>query len=378
VVDHLPRAIRTKAWRVASVCLIAGIFEIAFALGQSPQIKHWEVDVAATDADLSPDDHLLAVTLESPTAPQRARESIVESIQVWDYRQNSQIASTELAIYPNIKPTPNVVRFTADGALLVVSDPIKLHVLEASTLKSIRIIEPPLSQGSRIAAIETDPVGHIAMVGVANSGSGTLFSYDLDTGRLLFQSKLPHAVSSIAWSKDGAQFAVATPFPCTRFSDTIQVFNTNPWKQLRTLTAKDASSLTFSEERLYAVQTNLCKGSVFNRHLGLEAFELKTWNRERTLFLPHKDVHTSVSYAGGLLLANTGAIETKFDWLDAVTYARDVHVEFTIWESEARSVKWTLAPSALPLHGREVRLRLSRSGKMILLNAKNPQVFQLP
>jgi hypothetical protein len=359
--------------------LVAATLQIAFAFGQGSDIKHWELGEATTDADLSPDDRLLAVAVESPPAPQKSREPIVESIQVWDYQQNIKISSKQLASYLNIKPTPNVVRFTADGLLLVATEPTKLYVLEAATLKSIRVIEPPLNWDVRIAAMETGPIGHVAIVGT--SGNPMLFAYDLDTGHALFQSSLPHAVSSIAWKQDGTQVAVATPFPCTRFRDTVHVFSTNPWRQLRTLMARNSSSLTFSENHLYVVQTSLCKGSVSNHHLGMQAFDLHTWGREQIL-LPHKDIHGSVSYAGGILLANTGAIKTKFDWLDAVTSAADADVEFTIWEDDARSVRFKSTPFAVPVGSqvgiRDVQLRLSRTGKMILFNPRNPQVFRVP
>lgn len=339
-------------------------------------VRHWQLGVTATDSDLSPDDRLLAVTVETRSGSHDGHEQAVESVQMWDYKYDRKISDVQLAIYPKIEPTPNIVRFTADGKLLVVSEPAKLHVLQASALKPFRVIEPPLGD-YRIFHIETSPNGHIAIVGANHYTAGMLFAYDLDSGSLLFHLNVP-SVSSIAWTLDGKRFAAATPSFCTRFKEaTIQIFDTSPWERVRTLTMRDPASLTFSENRLYGVQSSWCKGSISNRHLGMEAFDLGTWKRQKTLFLPHKDIHGSVSYSGGRLLANTGKVESKFDWLDAVTWSHDISVEFTIWGDDAGSELLSLGPFTVPPQLPGSRVRLSRSGKMILLKTKNPQVFQL-
>ncbi|HXO32377.1 MAG TPA: hypothetical protein VN901_08520, partial [Candidatus Acidoferrales bacterium] len=113
----------------------AGQFTVR-ALGRASEATHWDLGLTTTDADISSDDRLLAFTVESPSTPKKVREQIVESLEVWDYRLHAKISSTQLATYINIKPTPNAVRFSADGLLLVASDPTRLHVLEAATLKS--------------------------------------------------------------------------------------------------------------------------------------------------------------------------------------------------------------------------------------------------
>lgn len=349
------------------------------AFGQSSESNHWELGLTATDADLSPDDRLLAVTLESPSAPQKSREQITESLEVWDYRQHAKISSNQLTTYINIKPTPNRVRFSADGLLLAASDPTRLHVLEAATLKSIRLIEPPLEDGFRIFAVETSPIGHLVIIAANHYTSGVLFAYDLDTGRLLFQWKSLHGVSAISWKQDGTLFAVATPFLCTRFRDTVHVFSTNPWQHLQMLTARNPVSLAFSGEHLYLVESSFCKGSAFDRHLGLEAFTIRGWKRSKTLYLPHEDIHSSVSFANGRLLANTGEVRTEHDWLDATTSGINVNVRFTIWKGDTSSVEFASPPLATPAHRAllESGLRLSRTGKMVLLYPQ-PQVFQIP
>jgi hypothetical protein len=171
--------------------------------------------------------------------------------------------------------------------------------------------------------------------------SGVLFAYDLDTGRLLFQWKSLHGVSSISWKQDGTLFAVAAPFLCTRDRDTVDVFSTSPWLHLKMLTARNPVSLAFSEEHLYLVESSWCKGSAFDRHLGLEAFALRGWKRSKTLYLPHEDIHSFVSFANGRLLANTGEVRTAHDWLDGTTTGIDVNVQFTIWKGDTSSVEFT-------------------------------------
>ena len=348
------------------------------ALEQTSEPNHWDLGLIATDVDISPDDRLLAITLESPTEPQKAREQIVESVEVWDYQQHIKVSSKQLATYINIKPTPNAVRFSADGQLIVASDPTRLHVLDAASLKSIRLIEPPLEREFRIFSLETSPIGHLVIIGANHYTSGVLFAYDLDTGRLLFHWKSPHGVGSISWKPDGTLFAVAAPFLCTGSRDTVHVFTTNPWEHLQVLTARHPVSLAFSEERLYFVESSFCKGSAFDRHLGLESFAIRGWKRDETLYLPHKDIHSSVSVAAGRLLANTGEVKTVHDWLDATTMGADMNQQFTIWNGNASSIEFTSALLPVPVRGALLKsgLRLSRTGKMVLLSPL-PQVFKI-
>jgi len=301
----------------------------------------------------------------------------VESLQIWDYQRKSKINSTELATYPNIKPTSNLVRFSADGSLVVATEPMKLHVLEAATLKSIRLIEPQLGPEFRITTMETSPTGHIAVIGANDFSNAVLFVYNLDTGRLLFQWKSPHSIGSISWKPDGTQFAVAAPFLCTRYRETVHIFSTNPWLHLQTLTARNPASLTLSEDRLYVVESSFCKGSMFDRHLGLEAFDARNWERRKTIFLPQTDIHDSVWFENGRLLANTGNVKTKHDWLDATTWGDETDAWFTVWEGDAGSIAYSSPPLAVPAHG-DISLRLSRTGRMVLFNPQSPQVFRIP
>jgi hypothetical protein len=370
--------LRKQARQRIALLLAAAILQVLPAFGQVSELKHWELGLVTTDADLSPDDRFLAITFESPSAPQKARAQIVESLEVWDYRRHEKIMGTRLATYTNIKPTPNAVRLTADGLLLAATEPTKLHVLEAATLDSLRVIDPPLDPGSQIFIVETSPKGHLATIAAHGSSSAVLYAYDLDTGGLLFQWKSPHGASSISWKQDGTQLAVATPFLCTRFRDTVHVFSTNPWSHLQTLTARNPESLAFSSERLYLVESSFCKGSVFDRHLGLEAFDIHGWDRRKTIFIPHKDIHSSVSFANGRLLANTGEVRTKHDWLDATTWGIDTNAQFTIWEGDAGAIMYTSPPLDIAPRNWGIRLRLSRTGKMVLFNPENPQVFQVP
>ncbi len=356
-------------------------FLVASAFGQSPPIRHWELSLAATDADLSPDDRLLAVTLETPGAPKNGHTQTIESAQVWDYRENRKISSAELATYPEIAPTPNRVRFTADGALLVASEPTRLHVLDPSSLKSLRLIEPELGPNFRIFHIETAPIGHVAILGANWYVTGILFAYDLDTGKLLFKWESQYGVSSITWNQDGTQFAAATPMLCTRVHDTVQVFGTNPWSHLRTMRARNPTSLAFSRDRLFLVESGFCKGSLFDRHLGLESFDARAWHRQETVFLRDRDIHDSVSFANGRLVADTGELKTRHDWLDATTWGDSVDMQFTLWVGEPPSVEFTSRSWSVPSNPPPAMsvLRLSRTGKTtVLIYHQNPQVFEIP
>ena len=378
----MSHSLSTAQWQPSLwAALSLAAFLVGTAFGQSTPTKHWELSLAATDADLSPDDHFLAVTLETPGAPKNGHTEAVESVQVWDYRENRKISSTELATYPKIVPTPNRVRFTADGTLLVVSEPTRLHVLDPSSLKSLRLIEPPLGDDFRISEIETAPVGHVVIVGANRYVKGLLFAYDLDSGRLLFNSESLYSVSSISWNQDGTQIAAATPYLCTRAHDTVQIFGTKPWSHLRTLSARNPTSVAFSRERLFLVESGSCKGSMFDRHLGLESFDIREWHRQKTLILRDRDIHDSVSFANGRLVGDSGKLETRHDWLDATTFGGTVDMQFTVWAGETPSV-WFASP-AWPVSVHTPRpamslLRLSRSGKMVMIiHHQNPEVFEI-
>ena len=357
---------------------------VCICSGQEPtldaaRMNSWDLGLTTSDADISPDDGLLAITLETPGDRQDGHAQTVESVQVWDYRAGRKINSLQLATYPKIASAPNVVRFTADGVLLVASEPTRLHVLDPSSLTQLRVIEPPLGNDFRIFHIEAAPASHVVVIGANADVLGSLFVYDLDTGRLLFQSQLVHAVSSIAWKQDGTQFAVASPFLCTRDRDTVHIFSTNPWAHLRTLSARNPVSVAFSQKHLFVVESGWCKGSVFDRHLGLESFDTSRWHRQKTLFL-HNDIHDSVSFADGRLLADTGELRTSHDWADGTTTGVPVDVQFTVWKGETPSLEltspwWSLGSKRRP---RSCLPRLSRTGKAVLLCPQNPQVFQIP
>jgi WD40 repeat protein len=350
--------------------------------GTTQETDHWDLGVIATDADLSPDDRLIAVTSEVPIAPQRAAQ-IVESLEVWDYRQHKKIAGAGLATYVWTEKGKNPVRFTADGLLLAAADSTKVHLFETASLRSIRVIEPPLSQGFRIRALETSPIGHVAVIVTRRERIRTcmLFAYDLDTGASLFDWKPPDWVCpiSIAWKPDGTEFAVAATDPAIK-SDRLHIFTTDPWAHVRVLSGEIPPFLAFSNDHIYAVGGSLFgKGSVFKRHLGMTVFDVHGWKRQKKIFLANKDIHDSVSFANGRLLADTGTVKTDFDWSDAVGYAFATDAEITIWEGEARSIIFTSPPLQIEKpHNREVRLRLSRTGRMVLFNPQNPQVFQIP
>lgn len=264
---------------------------------------------------------------------------------------------------------------------LVVSEPRTLYVLDPSTLKLIHAIEPPLPDDFRIFHVETAPIGHVAIVGANRYVTGMLFAYDIDTGIMLFRWEPPYGVGSIAWKPDGTQFAVATPMLCTRARDAIQIFNASPWSHLRTLKARNPTSVALSEERLFVVESGACKGSIFDRHLGLESFDTQEWRRHQTMFLRGRDIHDWVSYADGRLVADTGEIKTSHDWLDATTTGTSLDMQFTVWAREPLSVEFTSRSWEVPrrLPPAMSSLRLSRTGKMIMLiHDHKPQVFEIP
>lgn len=372
------KALHFRIGRALFLVIVSSLLAATAQEASPTTSKHWDVGLTTSDADLSPDDRLLAVSAPLPSS--KSGGEIVESIELWDYRQKMVTSTALFSVHgTNCKSSKSPIRFTADGALLIAAVGCKVHVLETATLKSIRIIEPALAPGFGISALEVSPVSHVAII-TADSGGiyGLLFAYDLDTGRLLFQRKPTGAVRSISWRLDGTQFAIASPFPCGSIGNEVNVFSADTWAHVQTLSAKNVQSLAFSDDRLYAVQTSFCKGSVFNRHLGLEVFDLHGWKRRKTIFLPHGDIHGSVSFANGRLMANTGVVSTEYDWSDGVTFADDASLQFTVWEGDPPSLRFTSPIEVFSRHGIKDQMRLSRTGKMVLIDPEHPQVFQIP
>jgi hypothetical protein len=364
---------------IALVSVIVFALLAATAQEASPTTSdHWDLGLTTTDADISPDDRLIAVTSEFHTAP-HATAQTVESLEVWDYRQHNKIASSKLATYVWAERGTNPVRFTADGLLLAAADSTKVHVFETASLRAMRLIEPPLPQGYRISALEPSPIGHVSII-VTRRERRTcmLFAYDLDTGDLLFDWKPPDWVCpiSIAWKPDGTQIAVTATGPSIK-ADRLHIFSTNPWAHVRTLKGEIPGPIAFSNDHLYAVEGADSKSSLFKSHLDMTVFDAHGWKRQKAISLPHKDIHDSVSFANGRLLADTGTVKTDFDWLDGVRYAFATSAQITIWEGEARTIIFTSTP--LPTKRPSgIRMRLSRTGRMVLFNPQNPQVFQIP
>jgi len=57
-------------------------------------------------------------------------------------------------------------------------------------------------------------------------------------------------------------------------SVTPYMFEHQSLQHLQMLTARNPTSLAFSGDHLYLVESSFCKGSAFDRHLGLEGFAI--------------------------------------------------------------------------------------------------------
>jgi WD40 repeat protein len=354
-------------------------FSVAF--GHQSETQPWDLPLRVVDADFSPDDRLLAITTESGSTPQQLGQETAVSLEVWDYRQRKAVATIQLAPYRRStnRNIPRPVRFSSDGSLLAVADVAAVRVLEASTLKPLRTIRTAVDPDWEINSIETSPVGHLAIVISGGYERSHVFVYDLDAGTLLLRWDPPQNTShSMSWKPDGAQFAIAASRPCSHVGE-VNIFATNSWSQIKTLKTRNFDSLAFSNERLYAVQSSLCKGLFLGRHLGIELFDVQGWKRLDPMLLKDKDIHDFVSFANGRLLADTGELRTEHNWLDAATWGVATNVQFTVWKSDMQSVIFTSSLLAPFSTSATRNLRLSRTGKMVLLRgSQHLEVFELP
>jgi hypothetical protein len=120
---------------------------------------------------------------------------------------------------------------------------------------------------------------------------------------------------------------------------------------------------------------------MFDRHLGLESFDTRQWNRQKTIFLRDRDIHDSVSFANGRLVTDSGKLETRHDWLDATTSGDTVDMQFTVWTGETPSIEFTSPSWPVPSRTPPAMslLRLSRTGKMVIfIHQQHPEVFEIP
>jgi WD40 repeat protein len=211
--------------------LVFAVMALSVAFGQQSETQPWDLPLRVVDADLSPDDRLLAVTTESGSTPQRLGQETEVSLEVWDYRQRKAVATMRFAPYRRLthRTIPRPVRFSSDGSLLAVADVATVRVLEASTLKPLRTIRTAVDPDWEINSIETSPVGHLAIIISGGYERGHVFVYDLDAGTLLLGWDLPQNTShSVSWRPDGTQFAIAASRFCSRLGE-VDIFATNSW-----------------------------------------------------------------------------------------------------------------------------------------------------
>ena len=202
-----------------------------------------------------------------------------------------------------------------------------------------------------------------------------LFAYDLDTGDLLLTGSPRSWVCpiSIAWKPDGTQIAATATDPSIKAAR-LHISSTNPWAHVRTLKGEIPGPIAFSNGHLYAVEGADSKSSLFKSHLDIAVFNTHGWKRQKAISLPHKDIHDSVSFANGRLLADTGTVKTDFDWLDGVSTRSLLVRRFTIWEGEARTIIFTSTP--LPTKRPSgIHMRLSRTEEWFCSILKKPQIF---
>ena len=378
---HCMRVIRLRIGTAFAASLVFAMLASSVAFGQQSETQPWDFPFRVVDADLSPDDRLLAVTTESGSTPRQIGQETAVSLEVWDYRQRKAVATMRLAPYHRSthRTIPRPVRFSSDGSLLAVADVTTVRVLEASTLKPLRTIRTAVDPEWEINSIETSPVGHLAIIISGGHERGHVFVYDLDAGILLLRWDPPQNTShSISWKPDGTQFAIAASRFCSHTGE-VDIFATNSWSQIKTLKTGNSDSLAFSNERLYGVQSGYCKGLFHGRHLGIEVFDAQGWKRLDPMLLKGKDIHDFVSFANGRLLADAGELKTDHNWLDGTTWGVAANVQFTVWKSDLQSVIFTSSPLT-PFDTSATRnLRLSRTGRMVLCRgSQHLEVFELP
>jgi hypothetical protein len=379
------------------------------------QLKKYELHGQVHAADISPDEKLVAIQVtRSEAASDLAATKYVELAQLWDFRQDRMLAevSLEEVVYTKASPRrallpPRFVRFSPDGGSVLVYLDYCLHVLKADDLheeRSVRMDGPPATDQSEAAlgmpwlpALEISPHGHEVAVVWSRSflgAPGLLEVYDFDSGERLKEwnaGTLSVGLcnpTALAWEPDGQHLVVAAvpeASGCSLRRSHSNIFVVDASSGRVTLsfaTGLHAGAVALTTDaRLWVVNSDQVR-LFANHNPKMKVFDLRTGKRLKEISGRGSGVRYAIAASrnGDRIVAYTGRMRVRFDWLDAVAWGVPVDHTFSVWNAHdydglVTSQELWLSNKQWESFGARLNLRLSSNGRFALLNTS---IYELP
>jgi WD40 repeat protein len=393
------RAIRPR------FCLLSllGLSLSLLASGQKatapPPTRTYEIPGNAVTADISPGVRLVALhEVEYEPGNTADARRVVDTVRLWDFKESRLVSRVILrtANFPEKGTSTRAlrserfVRFTPDGRFLTCYIEPFLIILRADDLSEVRRIRlVPDDTDKYVYALALSPRNALVAVSLApikDYVEGEVRIIDLEGAVAAHWKTRPSPMfadrsrKGIAWHPDGTLLVIALPneMPCNRPSRDPDIFaydvSTN--SQVRSFrTGLLVGEIAVSADgKLFAVDTN-CRGIFSNHFPPLRVFDVKTGKSLQEIKAKPSGVRYVVhaSQDGRRIVAFTGHIKARMDFLEVTEVVVDR--TYSVWSADS----YALIAKSDDISGlREETMRLSRTGKYLLVGGKSWAVHELP
>jgi hypothetical protein len=378
------------------------------------QLKTFALPKDTKSADISPDERfVVTASTQKIAGADSTSNSYSDFVQLWNIKDEHLVGefsepSPDTRIFTssisgNRTYPPDglrIVRFFPDGKTLLALIGHTIHILQSQDLTEMRNI--PLLKPGDIAqtdhgktrvtgyylhSAEISPSGNLlAVLWVASPKHGIVQLCDLATGKIVSSWVIPAGwlgyAGSLKWHPSGTLILIPIPNsqPCLYATHQPDVFafdvKTGDLRFQLTTGLQISNIAVAPDSRILAVQRGcfqLSKGA----GRPLEIFDLNTGKRLQNISGRETGVLYSVSISadGSRIIAFTGKVKRKYDWLDATSYGVTVDETFSVWNlvNNDGIVTSQDVPGL-----RASDLKLSSSGKYAVSTGKAAFVFTLP
>jgi hypothetical protein len=340
------------------------------------QLRAYPLNADPSSADISPDERLVAtLATRSDRTDNPANTKVVETAQLWNFRQNQPVAEVVLldglvdkAHLYETGLGPGFTRFTSDGQLVVICIGRLLYVLSGDRLVQLRKIvldAPPDWTGtykhklvdrtfvdrSKVGTLEVSPRDHRVAVLWTGGEFAEADIYDLDSGMRLadwpIRSAGRYVPVSLHWGADSRDLVIGVPntMPCARPGSQPDLFVVDASSGTRRMALRTGllvGDVAVTDDRAWVVD-NDCLGVFVNHAPKMAVFDLHSGEKLRELSGRGSGVRFSVSAArnGNRVAAFTGRLRNDFDWIDMQPGGVTVDQTVSVWDTSTYEVVFT-------------------------------------